>query len=149
MEELNTLTLDGVSYKITDTAALPASGGTMAGPIDMGGHKMTGLPMPAADGDAASKIYANLCFGRKGTRIDVSEGASILDEIGDNGGYRLSQELTICDSSVAHLLHFNTFDTADIDSCRCALQIGLGFTSTPTMVVRWRWYYTWSEWKKL
>lgn len=98
---------------------------------------------------AITEEYANLCFSRKGKRIDVSGGASILDEIADNGGYRLSQELTLGGSSVVHLLHFNTFDTADVDSCRCALQIGLGYKSTQNIVIRWRWYYEWNDWKKL
>lgn len=33
---------------------LPKTGGTMEGPLDMGGNGLTGLPDPAAQGDAAS-----------------------------------------------------------------------------------------------
>ena len=39
--------------------ALPLSGGTMTGAIAMGGHAVTGLPDPAEDTAAATKIYVD------------------------------------------------------------------------------------------
>jgi hypothetical protein len=38
---------------------LPLAGGTMAGNIDMANHKITGLPDPTADTQAANKAYVD------------------------------------------------------------------------------------------
>lgn len=38
---------------------LPLQGGTMQGDIDMGTHKITGLPEPTLDPDAATKLYVD------------------------------------------------------------------------------------------
>lgn len=43
----------------TAQAALPKTGGTMTGPIAMGGQKITGLPEPAASTDPATKGYVD------------------------------------------------------------------------------------------
>lgn len=48
-----------VSLTAADVGALPTAGGTMTGGIDMGGHAITGLPAPTADGDAVNKGYAD------------------------------------------------------------------------------------------
>lgn len=42
-----------------DVAALPSGGGTMTGPIAMGGNKVTGLGTPTANTDAVTKAYAD------------------------------------------------------------------------------------------
>lgn len=46
--------------------ALPLSGGTMTGPIAMGGQKITGLGAPAASGDAVPMSYVNARTGYHG-----------------------------------------------------------------------------------
>lgn len=47
------------SAKKTAEAALPKSGGSMTGDIAMDGKKVTGLPTPSADSDAATKKYVD------------------------------------------------------------------------------------------
>ena len=42
-----------------NVGALPCTGGTMRGQLDMGGQKLTGLPEPAEDADAAGKGYVD------------------------------------------------------------------------------------------
>lgn len=44
-------------YGITN--ALPLAGGTMTGPINMGGQAVTNLPTPSGDSDAATKTYVD------------------------------------------------------------------------------------------
>lgn len=51
-------TQDGNGNTISSTY-LPLAGGTMTGPIAMGGNKMTGLNTPTATGDAATKGYVD------------------------------------------------------------------------------------------
>lgn len=45
--------------KATAEAALPRTGGTMTGTVDMDGNPFTGLAEPEADTDAASKAYVD------------------------------------------------------------------------------------------
>lgn len=47
------------SAKKTAEAALSRAGGTMTGPIAMGGHKVTGLAVPDQSSDAATKGYVD------------------------------------------------------------------------------------------
>lgn len=42
---------------------LPLAGGTMQGDINTDGHKVTGLPLPTLDPDAASKAYVDAATG--------------------------------------------------------------------------------------
>ena len=42
-----------------DVGALPCVGGTVQGQLDMGGQKLTGLPAPTDDSDAAGKGYVD------------------------------------------------------------------------------------------
>ena len=48
-----------VSLTAGDVGALPCVGGTVQGQLDMGGQKLTGLPDPTEDGDAAGKGYVD------------------------------------------------------------------------------------------
>lgn len=50
----------------TDVGALPSTGGTMTGPIAMGGNKVTGLGAPTADTDAVTKAYADKMLPKTG-----------------------------------------------------------------------------------
>lgn len=49
--------------------ALPLSGGTMAGPIDMDGQAITGLSNPTEDSQAANKAYADAKLPKTGGQI--------------------------------------------------------------------------------
>lgn len=49
---------------------LSLAGGTMAGPIAMGSYKITGLGAPSADGDAATKKYADDLVAGLGTILN-------------------------------------------------------------------------------
>ena len=48
-----------VSLTAEDVGALPCVGGAVQGQIDMGGQKLTGLPEPTEDSDAAGKGYVD------------------------------------------------------------------------------------------
>ena len=56
VEAVKTLAQEG---KTLAEKALPKTGGTMTGPIAMGGSRMTGLGEPEDAGDAASKAYVD------------------------------------------------------------------------------------------
>lgn len=56
VEAVRTLAQEG---KTMAGKAMPKSGGTMSGSIDMGGNKVTGLGTPAEAGDAANKGYVD------------------------------------------------------------------------------------------
>ena len=49
----------GVALQARHIGALPASGGTMTGDIDLGGNALTNVKAPAADADAATKGYVD------------------------------------------------------------------------------------------
>lgn len=48
-----------VPLTASDVKALPVAGGTMEGPINMNGQKLSGLNAPTADNDAATKGYVD------------------------------------------------------------------------------------------
>lgn len=92
MNELNTLTLDGVSYKITDTAALPIRGGTMEGSIAMGGNRITGLSAPGSATEPLTQDFMNRSMGliafANNTTFDIpfSSRGVVLFSLQLNGG---------------------------------------------------------------
>lgn len=59
--------------------ALPLGGGAMQGPIVMGGHKVTGLSDPTADGDAIPKGYV-MPISEGGT--DATDAATARTKLG-------------------------------------------------------------------
>jgi len=64
----------------TDSTKLPLAGGTMTGDIDMGTKKITNLPAPAADADAATKAYVDTQI----TSIEITAGDIDTNLIADN-----------------------------------------------------------------
>ena len=62
-------------------AALPKAGGTMSGNIAMGGNKVTGLGVPSADADAATKKYVDDNF----LDVDLKGAANGVAELDSNG----------------------------------------------------------------
>ncbi len=56
-----------------DVGALPTSGGTMTGPLSMGGNKITGLGSPTANTDAVSKEYVNSLTVRSSITLSASD----------------------------------------------------------------------------
>lgn len=78
-----------VSYYLPK-AALPASGGTMGGEINMGNHRITGMGNPIGDMDAVSKKYvhdnfAPADFGYTGGTISTEkEFMAIIDNCLDS-----------------------------------------------------------------
>ena len=50
--------------------ALSLSGGTMLGPISMGGNRITGLAMPESDDHAVSKIFADSSYDARPIRAE-------------------------------------------------------------------------------
>lgn len=73
---------------------MPLSGGTMGGSVNMGGNSLTGLPNPAAQGDAATKGYAD-------TKATILTGSYI-----GTGTYGPSTPNTIIFPSGFELLFF-------------------------------------------
>ena len=61
--------------------ALPVAGGTMSGNIAMGGNKVTGLGVPSADADAATKKYVDDNF----LDVDLKGAANGVAELDANG----------------------------------------------------------------
>ena len=63
-----------VSLKAQNVGALPSSGGTMTGTLDMNGQKLTGLSVPTTDTEAATKGYVDAIdwFGT-GAAIESNE----------------------------------------------------------------------------
>lgn len=61
---INTHIVPAINGYVADNSwMLPLDGGTMTGPIDMNGNKITNLPAPTAGGDAASKGYVDKAIG--------------------------------------------------------------------------------------
>lgn len=56
---INEVEAKAVAAQDTASAALPKAGGKMTGAIDMNGKKITNLPAPGANGDAANKKYVD------------------------------------------------------------------------------------------
>lgn len=66
---------DAVNKRYVDRSCLSLQGGTMAGQIAMGNHKITGLSTPVSTSDASTKGYVD---GKiKATRSDPGEGSSL------------------------------------------------------------------------
>lgn len=78
-----TVTNKWISPATMKAAALLLSGGTMSGPINMGGNKITNLANPTADSDAANKKYVDesgLIFEKLKT-INISTMSGGINEI--------------------------------------------------------------------
>ena len=73
----------GVALQARHIGALPASGGTMTGDIDLGGNALTNVKSPAADADAATKGYVD-------ERIVTYQNVSVPASNWNNGTQPLS-----------------------------------------------------------
>ena len=73
----------GVALQARHIGALPASGGTMTGDIDLGGNALTNVKAPAADADAATKGYVD-------ERIVTYQNVSVPASNWNNGTQPLS-----------------------------------------------------------
>ena len=84
---LSGLSIEGITALFEPQKSLYDSllrliGGTMAGNIAMGGHKVTGLGTPKADGDAVPLKYAKDNFAPSG--FGLGTGCTVVSGNGDN-----------------------------------------------------------------
>jgi hypothetical protein len=54
---------DQIPDSVTASRYLPLEGGALAGPVDLGGHALSGLPMPAGPDAAAPRAYVDSLSG--------------------------------------------------------------------------------------
>lgn len=97
-------------------AALPKSGGTMTGAIDMGSNKVTSLATPTADADAATKKYvddtasglvktASGTLAANGTSVQVAYTGTLINAYATMNGAKVEMDVSIAAAAV-------TFSTA-------------------------------------
>ena len=67
-----------------DIGALAETGGTMQGPIDMNGQKLSGLKDPTADTEAATKGYV-LSMNRKAAPRNLLDNSDFRDPVNQRG----------------------------------------------------------------
>lgn len=86
-------------------AALPKAGGTMSGNIAMGGNKVTGLGVPSADADAATKKYVDDNF----MDVDLKGAANGVAELDANGKVPAAQLPSFVDDVIEGYLDSGVF----------------------------------------
>lgn len=67
----NSVGAEMTSKHYTPNASLPIAGGAMAGAINMGGHKITGLGEPTESGDAVNKAFVEEAFALQNPTMEV------------------------------------------------------------------------------
>lgn len=108
----------GVALQARHIGALPASGGTMTGNIDLGGNALTNVKAPAADADAATKGYVD---ERIVTYQNVSVPASAWGSGANFAGATRTKYADIALAGVTSDLYATvTFNPDDIDNYNLA-----------------------------
>ena len=108
----------GVALQARHIGALPASGGTMTGDIDLGGNALTNVKSPAADADAATKGYVD---ERIVTYQNVSVPASAWGSGANFAGATRTKYADIALAGVTSDLYATvTFNPDDIDNYNLA-----------------------------
>jgi len=107
---------------VTNEAALPLTGGTMTGAIDMGSNKITSTYVPVDDADVVNKLYADsIASGldpKESARIATT--ADLSGTYSSTGGTAGSGAFTAVDLTSAAI-----FDgLVDADSVSITLQVG-------------------------
>lgn len=98
---------DSDRIQLGDSRKLPLSGGTMTGPISMGGQKITNLGNPTENADAASKIFVDIAFQELESAINQElltylplKGGTMVGAI-DMGDYKITSLSTPTDGTDA------------------------------------------------
>lgn len=127
--------------------ALSTAGGTMAGAIEMGGNKVTGLGTPTAEGDAVSLGYANGAYAPAGFGLGSNTvSAADPDTIAKTGFYHISLEepsTGYTGNFYCHHINYNADHAA---------QIAFGMKNSTgildgTVKKRYKAAGVWSEWE--
>lgn len=118
LQQLNELvdsdTVGGLTNAINDK--LPKTGGTMTGPIAMGGNKITDLGNPEDDADAASKGYVDKRVpldGSKQMTGDLQMGGNRITDLGTPTANTDAASKGYVDTSVAKAAPRNLLDNSD------------------------------------
>ena len=98
---------DSDRIQLGDSRKLSLSGGTMTGPINMGGQKITNLGNPTENTDAANKIFVDIAFQELESAINQElltylplKGGTMAGAI-DMGDYKITSLATPTDGTDA------------------------------------------------